>query len=235
MSLANEFAPLAWAMIGAFLAIVAVAAAFLRFAAAVKLERDSVRPEMPSSKDREPAVAEVRRIEAVKVLLDDMKAVVAMRAADEKGLDGKAAQLLALVGGGAGIAAVVGSKASNDLVVTPLLAAGLLCLAVVILSCVRVLAPRTRSRGSMKRYMTPEFLDRYDSDVQLTYELVKRYQHMARLYGWLTAVKGAYYFAGTFAFVMGISALVANALIPPVSARGVVVPTKPTVSAPRVP
>ncbi len=203
-----------WAVVALLLAAVAVGATIVRFIAAVRVELKDDRPITPMIHAEEPISFDVTRFEAVDVLLSDMKDVVATRAADEKHLDGKAAQLLALVGGGAGVVAVVGSKADSRLIVTPLMTAGLLCLAVVILACVRVLAPRTRNRGSIQAYMKPQFLNRHDSDMRLTYELVKRYHYMARFYGWLTAVKGAYYFAGIFAFVVAVFALVANAIIP---------------------
>ena len=217
------------------ISVIAVSAVLWRFALACVTERqtpimtykmDCENDESDVHSDDVPQTNPVTKIDAVSILLEDMQLSAARRADAEKQLDAKATQLLSLVGGGAGVIAVVSAKSDSRIVLTPLLFAGLVCLTVVLLCCMRAIAPRTRDRGSMDPYTKPEFLNADGSDVALTYELVKREAFLTRLYARLSRIKAAYYFAGMAAFVVGIGLLVLNVVMLPVGG-----PNAPTPAA----
>lgn len=172
---------------------------------------------LPTLTDRPDATAlsnvAITRSDVVKILLDDLKAVAATRGDGERNIDTKAAQMLGLVGGGIGIAAIVNAGGVHP-TMTPLLMASLAALGVIVLSAVLVLRPRRRNRGTLTAYTDPAFLNGEGNDARLSYELAQRYQFMAKLNGRLSGLKAHYYFAMIVAFVLGITCVVFNSIVP---------------------
>jgi CBS domain containing-hemolysin-like protein len=150
-------------------------------------------------------------------LLNEVRSQLERRTAAAQSIDTKINQFLSIVGGGAGIVAVVSFKSQGDTHKPPaalVIAAGV-SLLMVLTMCAAASIPRRRAAKDLREidaYNETYFINDGKNMAPLIHELITRYANLSEGVMISTRKKRWYYLAASSLFVLALAALLGSFL-----------------------
>jgi hypothetical protein len=149
-------------------------------------------------------------------LLAEVRSQLERRTAAAQSIDTKISQFLSIVGGGAGLVALVSFKATGPPANPPalLIAAGI-SLLIVLTLCVAAAVPRRRAGSDLRAiesYNVLEFIGDPKNKAALMHELIARYANVSEGVLLSTQKKRWYYLAASALFVLALASVLGSFL-----------------------